>query len=388
MVVYLDNAATSYPKPSSMIEAMTQFMTQNGATAGRGAYQKALLSDQFVYQTRSKIARFFNHSDPKTVVFTKNVTEAINIVLKGLLKPGDHVTTSAVEHNAVWRCLKTIERDSGICINVAQADKNGQTRPESVEATLTAKTKLIIFNHASNVLGTILPIRAIGKIASRCHIPFMVDTAQTAGHFPIDMLDAHIDMLAFTGHKGLMGPMGIGGLLLSPHLNIEPLISGGTGGDSAFPYQPDYYPNHLEAGTLNVPGIIGLSAGIDFINETGIDCIHSKIKTLYSYAVRKLAAVPGIELYGPCDAQKAVGVLPFNLKGQPPEAIAFYLDQQHQVMIRAGLHCAPSAHRLMNTLERGACRIGLGYYNSEADIDQLVNGLYNYLNNGGVSKCI
>ena len=388
MAAYLDNAATSFPKPSNVIESMTAFMAQNGATSGRGAYQKALLSDQLVFQARSKTARFFNHPDPKTVVFTKNVTEAVNIALKGFLKSGDQVVTSAVEHNAVWRCLKMLEKNKGVCINVVPADKNGQTSPESVERALTFKTKLIVFNHASNVLGTVQPIQAIGEMANLRHIPLMVDTAQTAGHFPIDMQDSHIDILAFTGHKGLMGPMGIGGLVLSPNLDIEPLISGGTGGDSAYPYQPDYYPNHLEAGTLNVPGIIGLSSGIDFINETGLEGIHSKIKMLYNYAVHQLDTIPGIELYGPLDAQKTVGVIPFNLKGCPPEEIAFYLDQQHHVMIRAGLHCAPSAHQLMGTLERGTCRIGLSYYNSKLDVDQLVIGLRGYLRNKGAVLCI
>lgn len=379
MDVYLDNAATTYPKPLAVPEAIYDYIINNGGTSGRGSYEKAILADGLVYQTRKKLAKLFNHSDPKTVVFTASVTEAINLALKGILKPGDHVVTSSLEHNAVWRCLKTMERDLDISISIVPATPNGETSIADIKKAITSKTRLIVFTHASNVLGTIQPIEAIGALAKENDIVFLVDAAQTAGVLPIDVQAQNIDLLAFTGHKSLLGPMGTGGLVINSNVPIQPLISGGTGGDSAYEYQPDYYPNHLEAGTLNVSGIIGLNAALDFLNSEGIGNIRRKEDQLMDYALHALQTVPGIELYGPRNSAKTVGVIPFNLINQAPEELAFYLDQKCHVMIRSGLHCAPSAHRLIGTIFRGTCRIGIGYFNETSHIDTLVNGLNAYI---------
>ncbi|MBU4439609.1 MAG: aminotransferase class V-fold PLP-dependent enzyme, partial [Firmicutes bacterium] len=320
-----------------------------------------------------------NHTDPKTVVFTSSVTESLNLALQGILEPGDHVVTSALEHNAVWRCLKTLERDLGISISIVPATAQGETDIRDVAAAITPATKMIVFTHASNVLGTIQPIGEIGALAREKGVLFLVDAAQTAGVVPIDVQAQHIDLLAFTGHKSLLGPMGTGGLIVNCDVDIHPLISGGTGGDSAYEYQPDYYPNHLEAGTMNVSGIIGLGAALAFLKAEGLETIRSKEDTLMDYALNTLSTVPGIQLYGPQDSSKSVGVIPFNIEGQIPEEIAYFLDQECHVMIRAGLHCAPSAHRLIGTVTRGTCRIGIGYFNEYAHIDALVNGLKSYL---------
>ena len=379
MDIYLDNAATTYPKPLAVPEAIYDYIVNNGGTSGRGSYEKAILADGLVYQTRKSLAKLFNHDDPKTVVFTSSVTESLNLALQGILKPGDHVVTSALEHNAVWRCLKTLERDLGIYISVVPATAQGETDIKDVEAAITPDTKIIVFTHASNVLGTIQPIEAIGALAREKGILFLVDAAQTAGVIPIDVQAQHIDLLAFTGHKSLLGPMGTGGLVVNCDADIHPLISGGTGGDSAYEYQPDYYPNHLEAGTMNVSGIIGLGAALEFLKAEGLDTIRHKEDALMDYALNALSTVPGIELYGPQDSSKSVGVIPFNIAGHVPEEIAFFLDQECQVMIRSGLHCAPSAHRLIGTVTRGTCRIGIGYFNESAHIDALVNGLKSYL---------
>lgn len=379
MDIYLDNAATTFPKPLAVPEAIYDYIVNNGGTSGRGSYEKAILADGLVYQTRKSLAKLFNHNDPKTVVFTSSVTESLNLVLQGILKPGDHVVTSALEHNAVWRCLKTLERDRGITISVVPATAQGVTDIRDVEAAITPDTKLIVFTHASNVLGTIQPIGEIGALAREKNILFLVDAAQTAGVIPIDVQAQNIDLLAFTGHKSLLGPMGTGGLIVNCDAEILPLISGGTGGDSAYEYQPDYYPNHLEAGTMNVSGIIGLGAALQFLETEGLETIRDKEDTLMDYALNALATVPGIEIYGPRDSSKSVGVVPFNLAGHVPEEIAFYLDQECHVMIRSGLHCAPSAHRLIGTVTRGTCRIGIGYFNEKAHIDALVNGLKSYL---------
>lgn len=379
MDIYLDNAATTFPKPLAVPEAIYDYIVNNGGTSGRGSYEKAILADGLVYQTRKNLAKLFNHDDPKTVVFTSSVTESLNLALQGILKPGDHVVTSALEHNAVWRCLKTLERDLGIYISVVPATAQGETDVNDVAAAITPDTKIIVFTHASNVLGTIQPIEAIGALAREKGILFLVDAAQTAGVVPIDVQAQHIDLLAFTGHKSLLGPMGTGGLVVNCDVDIHPLISGGTGGDSAYEYQPDYYPNHLEAGTMNVSGIIGLGAALDFLKSEGLETIRSKEDALMDYALNALSTVPGIELYGPQDSSKSVGVIPFNIEGHVPEEIAYFLDQECHVMIRSGLHCAPSAHRLIGTVTRGTCRIGIGYFNEQAHIDALVNGLKSYL---------
>ncbi len=379
MDIYLDNAATTFPKPLAVPQAIYDYIINNGGTSGRGSYEKAILADGLVYQTRRTLAKLFNHADPKTVVFTASVTEALNLALTGILKPGDHVVTSSLEHNAVWRCLKTMERDIGISISIVPATPGGETSSEDVKKAITPKTRLIVFTHASNVLGTIQPIAAIGALAKENDILFLVDAAQTAGVLPIDVQAQKIDLLAFTGHKSLLGPMGTGGLVVNCDVPIKPLISGGTGGDSAYEYQPDYYPNHLEAGTMNVSGIIGLKAALDFLNAEGIANIRNKEDQLMNYALEALQTVPGIELYGPQNATKTVGVIPFNLINHAPEEIAFFLDQQCHVMIRSGLHCAPSAHRLIGTISRGTCRIGIGYFNEPSHIDALINGLNAYI---------
>ncbi|KNZ43396.1 aminotransferase class V-fold PLP-dependent enzyme [Acetobacterium bakii] len=379
MDVYLDNAATTFPKPLIVPEKIYDYIVNNGGTSGRGSYEKAMLADGLVYQTRKRLAKLFHHEDPKTVIFTSSVTESLNLTLQGILKPGDHVVTSALEHNAVWRCLKTLERDRGIRITVVPANVQGETMIDDVAAAIQPETRLLVFTHASNVLGTIQPIGAIGQLARDKGILFLVDAAQTAGVLPIDVQAQCIDLLAFTGHKSLLGPMGTGGLVVNCDVVIHPLISGGTGGDSAYEYQPDYYPNHLEAGTMNVSGIIGLGAALEFLEAEGLENIRHKEDALMDYALNALKVIPGIELYGPQDSAKTVGVIPFNLKGHVPEEIAFFLDQNCQVMIRAGLHCAPSAHRLIGTVERGTCRIGIGYFNEIAHIDALIAGLHAFI---------
>ncbi|MGV8906753.1 MAG: cysteine desulfurase [Acetobacterium sp.] len=379
MDVYLDNAATTFPKPPCVPEKIVDYIINNGGTSGRGSYEKAMLADGLVYQTRKSLAKLFNHNDPKTVVFTSCVTESLNLALQGILKPGDHVVASALEHNAVWRCLKTLERDIGISISVVPATAQGETRITDVDAAIKPETRLIVFTHASNVLGTIQPIGAIGKLARDKGILFLVDAAQSAGVLPIDVQAQGIDLLAFTGHKSLLGPMGTGGLVVNCDVTIHPLISGGTGGDSAYEYQPDYYPNHLEAGTMNVSGIIGLGAALEFLEAEGLETIRHKEDTLMDYTLKALKEIPGIELYGPQDSSKTVGVIPFNLKGHAPEEIAYFLDQECHVMIRSGLHCAPSAHRLIGTIKRGTCRIGIGYFNETTHIDALVDGLHAFI---------
>ena len=377
MGIYLDNAATSFPKPKEVADAVYDFMINNGTSSGRGSYKKAMQSDYIVYECRKLIGNLFNFDDPKKVVFTSNVTDSLNIAIRGILKENDHVITSSLEHNAVWRCLKTLEKDINIKIDTVECSKDGITNPEDIKKYIRKDTALIVFTQASNVLGTIQPIKEIGKIARENKIVFLVDAAQSAGAMKIDIKEDNIAILAFTGHKSLLAPMGTGGLIINTDIDIKPLKAGGTGGDSAYEYQPDYYPNHLETGTSNVSGIAGLRAAIKFLNREGIDNIHNKEKELTKYALEKLETVKDIEIYGPKDCEKILSVISFNIKNKRPEDISTILDQKYDIMLRAGLHCAPTAHSVINTKDRGSLRIGIGYFNTKDDIDKLVEALNN-----------
>jgi cysteine desulfurase family protein len=377
MGIYLDNAATSFPKPKEVATAVYDFMVNNGTSSGRGSYKKAMQSDYIVYECRKLIGKLFNFDNPKKVVFTSNVTDSLNIAMRGILKENDHVITSGLEHNAVWRCLKTLERDINIKIDTVECSKDGITNPQDIKKYIKKDTALIVFTQASNVLGTIQPIREIGAIAREHNIPFLVDSAQSAGAMKIDVKEDNIDILAFTGHKSLLGPMGTGGLIINTDIDIKPLKAGGTGGDSAYKYQPDYYPNHLETGTSNVSGIAGLREAIKFLNKEGIENIHNKEKELTKYALEKLETVKDIEIYGPKDCEKMLSVISFNIKDKRPEDVGSILDQKYDIMLRAGLHCAPTAHSVIGTKERGTLRIGLGYFNEKEDIDKLVEALNN-----------
>ena len=377
MGIYLDNAATSFPKPKEVATAVYDFMVNNGTSSGRGSYKKAMQSDYIVYECRKLIGKLFNFDNPKKVVFTSNVTDSLNIAMRGILKENDHVITSSLEHNAVWRCLKTLERDINIKIDTVECSKDGITNPQDIKKYIKKDTALIVFTQASNVLGTIQPIREIGAIARDHNIPFLVDSAQSAGAMKIDVKEDNIDILAFTGHKSLLGPMGTGGLIINTDIDIKPLKAGGTGGDSAYEYQPDYYPNHLETGTSNVSGIVGLREAIKFLNKEGIENIHNKEKELTKYALEKLETVKDIEIYGPKDCEKMLSVISFNIKDKRPEDVGSILDQKYDIMLRAGLHCAPTAHSVIGTKERGTLRIGLGYFNEKEDIDKLVEALNN-----------
>lgn len=377
MGTYLDNAATSYPKPDAVIDTISKFMKNIGATAGRGAYKSAITADRLIFDCRSNICKLFNGKDPSKVIFTYNITDSLNTLINGILNSGDHVITSSLEHNSVWRPLKILERDKNVQISKTPCSPEGITDPKEIEKLIRENTKLIVFTHASNVLGTIQPIREIGAIAKKHNIIFLVDSAQTAGAYPIDVQRDNIDILAFTGHKSLFGPTGTGGFLLNCDINLRPLKSGGTGEDSKNPYQPDFLPNKFEAGTLNVAGIVGLGEGIKYISNIGVENIRAKEDKIIEYALERLKEVPSIHIYGPEDPPKIVGVISFNIKDIPGEEIAFKLDQEYDIMIRVGFHCAPTAHKVMGTYEIGAMRIGIGYFNTKKDIDILVSALKN-----------
>lgn len=375
--IYLDNAATSFPKPKEVSEAVYDFMTNNGTSSGRGAYKKAMESDFIIYECRKLIGELFNFNNPKNVIFTSNVTESINMVLRGMIKENDHIITSSLEHNAVWRTLKTLEKEKNIDISKVKCDKNGITKANDVEKLIKENTKLIIFTAASNVIGTIQPIKEIGEIARKNKIPFVVDGAQLCGTYKVDIQKDNIDILTFTGHKSLLGPMGTGGIIINCEYNIEPIKSGGTGGDSAYEYQVNYYPNKLETGTLNVSGICGLRSAIKFLLKEKVEDIYEKEKSLTKYALNILSKVNNIEIYGPKDSEKITPVISFNIKNKRAEEVAHILGDKYDIMVRAGLHCAPCAHEIIGTKEIGAVRVSMGYFNEKEEIDKLAYALNN-----------
>ena len=373
--IYFDNAATSYPKPESVYETVYKFMKDIGASSGRGAYRKALEADRMIYETRRKIANLFGVKDVSRIIFTANATDSLNLALKGFLKPGSHVVTTSMEHNAVWRPLKRLQCEREIEITPVQCNSDGALNIQNLADVIKPNTKLVVLLHASNVVGTIMPIKAIGQITREQKIPLLVDTAQTAGVYPIDVEELNIDMLAFTGHKGLLGPQGTGGLYIREGIKLEPLKEGGTGGESILETQPANLPDRYEAGTLNTPGLVGLGAGVSFILSEGVEKIRVKEITLTQHLIQKLSEIPEIEIYGPKNAAKQVGVVSINVADYAPEEIGYTLDETYGIMVRTGLHCAPCAHRTIGTIERGTLRIGLGYFNTEEEIDYFVQSI-------------
>jgi len=375
LAIYLDNAATSYPKPSKVYEAVSNYMRDLGASPGRGSYQAARKADEIIYNTRELLAELFGIDDLTRMVFTCNVTESINLALKGFLKAGDHVITTQMEHNAVWRSLKVLENQRRIQISTLHCPKGLSFDLRELESTICPETRLVVVNHASNVTGTIMPVKEVGHICAAKKIPLLVDSAQTAGVLPINVQEMKIDLLAFTGHKGLLGPTGTGGLYIAPGIVLDPLKQGGTGGDSLLEQQPEHLPDRYEAGTLNAAGIAGLGAGVRFILDQGLEKIRYHEIELTGYAIDKLCKIPNLVIYGPQKAEERTAVISFNFSNIAPEEITYVLDEVYEIMARSGLHCAPQAHKTIGTVDGGTVRISLGYYNTKEDVDALIAAL-------------
>lgn len=372
MAIYLDNAATSYPKPETVYEAVDHFSRELGASSGRGAYRRALKADQLFYDTRVALAELFNAPDPGRIIFTSGATEAINLAIFGLLNRGDHVITTGIEHNSVWRSLKALQRADCIEVDTAEHRPDGSLVVDSIRDAVREHTRLVVVNHASNVLGTLMPVAEIGRITRELGIPLLVDAAQTAGCRPIDVQEMGVDLLAFTGHKSLLGPQGTGGLVIGPDIHLSPIRFGGTGSESAREDQPDVLPDRFEVGTLNGPGIAGLNAGARYVLDRGVERIAADERQLVTYARNLLGEVPGCELYGSVDPCGQVPVISMNFDWAPADEVAFLLDDEYGIMVRAGLHCSPTSHRIMGTLHRGALRVSLGCFNGQEDVDRLI----------------
>jgi len=370
-MIYFDNAATSWPKPPGVAEAMVHFLNEVGANPGRSGHRLAVEAGRIVYQAREAVAGLFGAPDPLRIVFGQNATEAINLALNGLLRPGDHVITSSMEHNSVMRPLRALERQ-GVELTVVPCTSAGFLDPADVAAAIRPHTALIALNHASNVVGTLLPVAEVGRIAREHNVLLLVDAAQTAGAYPIHVQADGIDLLAFTGHKSLYGPMGTGGLVIGERVDVsrlEPLKRGGTGSRSEREEQPDFLPDMCESGTPNAVGLAGLGAGLRWVRERGVDAIRAHEMILTQRLIDGLLSIPGVTVYGGHDAARQTATVSFNIAGLDCSEVGLRLDEEHGILCRVGLHCAPAAHRTLGTFPVGTVRFGLGAFNTADEVD-------------------
>lgn len=374
--IYMDNACTSFPKPPSVAAAVGDFIANCGVNINRGSYGPAYEMENVVYQMRLALSRLFGYSDCKNVIFTANITTSLNMVLKGLLRPGDHVLVSSMEHNAVMRPLVQLTGD-GVSFDRIPCTKQGELCLKEAEALVRPNTKAVIMTHASNGCGTVMPLTEVGDFCRRHGLTFIVDSAQTAGVLPIHMEDMHIDAFCFTGHKGMLGPQGIGGFIVTDELaaRIQPLISGGTGSLSHSEDVPDFLPDKFEAGTMNLPGIIGLHASLNYLSEVGIKNIYAKEMELTSRFLDGLREIPDLTIVGKKDLAQRVAVVSVYSGSKDNAQVAFELENQYGILTRVGLHCAPVAHKTLNTFPMGTIRFSFSHYNTGEDVDRAIAAL-------------
>jgi cysteine desulfurase family protein len=373
--VYLNNAATSWPKPDCVYEAVERFLRHYAASQGRGVYRKSREATTIIENCRQAVARLFKIRDPSRVIFTKNCSEALNLAIKGYLRVGDHVITSSMEHNSVWRPLKTLEKRGIISLTEVRCNLRGEISLDDVRKAIRPETRLLVFTHASNVTGTIFPLAELAEIAHSHNALLLVDAAQSAGVVPIDVESLGIDLLACSGHKGLLGPQGTGILYIAPGIDLEPLIEGGTGSNSLFPFQPEVLPDRFETGTPNGPGLAGLGAAVEFVLKIGVEAIRKKEVQLTAFLLDHLSKIPGVIIYGPCNPEAQVAVISFNIQDVNPEEVGTVLDEVYEIMVRTGLHCAPRAHQTIGTLDRGTVRVSPGYFNTEEDLQYFLDAV-------------
>jgi cysteine desulfurase family protein len=375
-MIYLDNAATSWPKPESVYQAMDSLMRHTGASPGRSGHLLSVTAARIVYETREALCQFFGIADPSHIVFTSNATEALNLAIRGLLHIGDHAITSSLEHNSVMRPLRALE-NKGVEVSIVNCAANGLLDPGDIERAIRPYTKLIVLNHASNVVGTILPVAEVGRIAREHSVPLLVDAAQSAGCYPIDVEAMNIDLLAFSGHKSLFGPQGTGALYIRQGIEsqLEPLKYGGTGCYSEYEHQPDFLPDKYESGTPNTVGLAGLGAGVRFVMQEGLSTIRQKEERLTKLLMDGLAAIPGVNIYGNSHPGDRVAIVSFNISGLTPSEVALQLEEDFRIMCRPGLHCSPVAHKTLGTFPQGSVRLSPGHFNSGHDIERTVEAV-------------
>jgi len=368
MTLYFDNSATSWPKPKTVIKAMKTFMDKVGASPGRSAHRLSHQAAREVFETREMIADLFHADDSERVIFTYNATYAINLVLKGFIRHGDHVIVSSLEHNSVLRPLNFLKSEGIAEYSIVGCKKNGSVNIDELKNSFKPNTRLVICIHGSNVFGSVNPLGEIGSVCRNNNVPLMVDAAQTAGFIPVNMKKDNIAMLIFTGHKKLYGPSGIGGICFSKNIDIHTTIQGGTGSKSELEVHPNFYPDKLEAGTPNTIGIVGLKAGISYIQHIGIDKLKKNQLQLTEYFVRTLCEMDEVMLFRKFDFNSSLPIVSLNIKNMVCSDIATQLDRDFNIQVRAGLHCAPQAHKTFNTFPLGTVRFSIGCFNTEKDI--------------------
>ncbi|OFV96004.1 MAG: cysteine desulfurase [Acidobacteria bacterium RIFCSPLOWO2_02_FULL_61_28] len=373
-MIYFDNAATSWPKPAAVCAALSDYFGDAGGNPGRSGHRMSVAAARTVENAREALAGLFHAPDPSRIVFTQNATHALNLALYGLLRPGDHVVTTSVEHNSVMRPLRHLET-LGVELTVVACSPDGMIDLSRLRRALRPGTRLLVSTHGSNVVGTLTPVGDLAALAREHGILFLVDAAQTAGAVPIDVQEMGMDLLAFSGHKGLLGPTGTGGLYIREGVVLAPLLRGGTGSDSAHQIQPDFLPDAHESGTLNVAGIAGLGAGVRFLLEIGVEAVQTHERKLVAQFLAGAAEISGITLYGPKDAALQCGVVSFNVADAMPSEVGLILDQSFGIMARPGLHCAPSAHRTLGTFPAGTVRFSFGWFNTPDEVDAALEAL-------------
>ena len=374
--VYLDNAATSFPKPPAVGARMREYVDEVGASVGRGSYAAAQQAERVTLRLRQRLGRLFGFADPRHVILTPGNTWGLNLLLAGALRPGDHVLVSAMEHNAVMRPLTQLAR-RGVTFDRIPCDAEGRLQTGRIEAMLRPNTRLVLLAHASNVSGTVQDAAAVGEVCAARGIPFALDAAQTAGHIPLDFAALHLSALSVPAHKGLMGPQGIGALLLRPDFAkmLEPLVSGGTGSVSDSEDIPLYLPDRFEPGTPNLPGIYGWEAALEYLESVTVEAVAAHDRALSARLLGGLRDIPGVSLIGPDTTEGRVGVFSLDFPGKDNAEIAARLEEEFGILTRCGLHCAPNAHRTLGTFPRGTVRLSLGWFNTEADIDRALRAI-------------
>lgn len=374
MSIYLDNAATSFPKPEAVYQAVDRAQRQLGANPGRGGHRLALDGARLVFETRELLAGFFGISDSSRIVFTNNATSAINQALFGLLQPGDRVVTSSMEHNSVTRPLRVLQ-ERGVQVVKVAADCFGRIDPAELRNACNEPTRMVVLSHCSNVTGTLQPLEEIGPWCRKHGILLLVDAAQSAGIFPLHVEALGVDLLAVPGHKGLLGPLGTGLLYVREGLQLTPLMYGGTGGNSASDLPLEEMPDRLECGTLNATGLAGLKAGVEYLQAQGMARLRALEVGLMKQLIDGLKQIPQVNLYGPLDPERHGAVVSFNLQGVDPAELGYRLDHDFDILVRVGLHCSPDAHRSIGTFPRGTVRISPGHFNTSGEISQLLTAV-------------
>jgi cysteine desulfurase family protein len=374
-MIYLDNAATSFPKPPNVYDAVNAFIRDIGASAGRSAHRRAVEAGRIVFSARERLASLFKVKKAERMIFTLNATESLNTVLMAMVGPGETALTSSMEHNSVMRPLRRLEKERGARVMIIPCSSDGSYDLSQWDAALAQRPKIAIVNHGSNVTGAVAPIGEIGRLCAKHGVAFAVDAAQTAGIIPVDVEAMNIDFLAFSGHKGLMGIQGTGGLYIREGIEIAPLKCGGTGSNSESEEQPSFMPDRFESGTLNGPGIAGLDAGVAFVQEQGIDAIARHGAALRAALVDALSSIPRARMYGLQSGGLALSTVSLAIDGIDNGSFAQRLNDEYDIAVRVGLHCAPLAHRTLKTFPAGTIRVSPGYFTTEREILTFVEAL-------------